>query len=461
MAMTVDKADGAGRAPEQHSGFRRFLIAWFGQVVSSLGSVLTSFALGVWLYQRSGSATQWALILFFYSVATILTLPLAGALVDRWDRRNVMIVTDSGAAVGVLILAALVWGGWLEAWHIYAVVTVNAVFNAFQMPAFSATVPLLVSKEQLGRTSGLMQLGMAFPGVVGPLLAGALIVAVGLRGVLVVDLVTFAFGIVTLLVVRFPRAPQSAESAAARGSLLREIAFGWTYLRTRPGLLALLYTFAGINFCLGLVQAVLPPMVLGFSSAAALGTVMSTASVGIVAGSILMSIWGGPKRRIRGIFIALCLVPAILFLAGFEPSIPLIATAAFLFMFFVPVVNGCGAVIWQRKIAPDVLGRTSALQRMVATAALPVAAILAGPLADHVFEPLLAEGGPLAGSVGQVIGVGQGRGIALLFILIGLLMYVALAWGWSNPRLRNLEDELPDALPDARPAEAAPAQAAG
>jgi MFS transporter, DHA3 family, macrolide efflux protein len=202
-------------------------------------------------------------------------------------------------------------------------------------------------------------------------------------------------------------------------------------------------------------------MVLGFSSAAALGTVMSSAGVGIVAGSILMSVWGGPKRRIRGIFLALCLIPLVLCLAGFEPSVPLIATAAFLFMFCFPIINGCSAVIWQRKIAPDVLGRTSSLQRMIATAALPVAAILAGPLADHVFEPLLAEGGALAGSVGQVIGVGQGRGIALLFILMGLLMYVALAWGWSNPRLRNLEDELPDALPDALPAEAAPAQAAG
>lgn len=445
--MIVDEADRAGAAPEQHSGFRRFLIAWFGQVVSSLGSVLTSFGLGVWLYQRSGSATQWSLLLFFYSVATIVTLPLAGALVDRWDRRNVMVVTDSGAAVGVLLLAALAWNGWLEAWHIYAVVTVNAVFNAFQMPAFSATVPLLVSKEQLGRTAGLMQLGMAVPGVVGPFLAGSLIAAAGLRGVLVVDLASFAFGIVTLLIVRFPRAPQSAESAAARGSLLREIAFGWTYLRARPGLLALLFTFAGVNFCLGMVQSVLPPMVLSFSSAASLGSVMSVAGIGMVAGSILMSVWGGPKRRIRGIFLALCFVAAILFLAGLEPSVPLIATAAFLFMFCFPVISGSSAVIWQRKIAPDVLGRTAALQRMITAAALPFAAIFSGPLAEYVFEPLLAKGGPLAGSVGQVIGVGPGRGIALMFILLGLLTYVALLLGWSNPRLRNLEDELPDVQP--------------
>jgi MFS family permease len=454
--MSTNAAVGA--VPVQRSGFRRFFIAWLGQIVSALGSSLTSFGLGVWLFQRSGSATQWALLLFFYSVATILTLPLAGALVDRWDRRNVMIVTDSGAALGVLLLAFLAWNGWLHAWHIYAVVTINSIFNAFQMPAFSATVPLLVSKEQLGRTAGLVQLGMALPGVAGPFLAGSLIGAAGLPGVLAVDLVSFAFGILTLLAVRFPKVPQSAESSAARGSLLREIAFGWAYLRARPGLLALLFTFAGVNFCLGLVQSVLPPMVLSFASATELGTVMSVAGIGMVVGSVVMSVWGGPRRRIRGIFLGLSFVAAVLFLAGFKPSLPLIATAAFLFMLCFPIISGCSAVIWQRKIAPDVLGRTASLQRMISTAALPFAAILSGPLAEYVFEPLLARGGPLAGSVGQVIGVGPGRGIALMFILLGLLTYTALFLGWSNPRLRHLEEEIPDAQqnePRAAPAEAA------
>lgn len=439
--------------------FRSFLIAWLGQVVSTLGSGLSSFALGVWLYQRSGSTTQWTLLVFCYGIATILALPLAGALVDRWDRRKVLILSDVGAAVGTVVLAFLAWNGWLQAWHVYAAAIVTASFNAFQMPAFSATVPLLVSKDQLGRASGLMQLGMALPSLVGPLLAGALVGAVGIHVILMIDLGTFFFALLTLVAVRFPKVPRSAESAAAKGSLLKEIAFGWAYLRARPGLLALLYTFAGVNFCLGLVQAVLPPMILSFASAAALGTVMSIAGLGMLVGGVVMSVWGGPKRRVRGIFLLLCFVAALLFLAGIEPSVVLITAAAFFFTVCFPIIGGCTGVIWQSKIAPDVLGRTYSLQRVVSTGALPLAALIGGPLADQVFEPLLAEGGPLAGSIGQVIGVGQGRGIALLFIVMGLLTYVALAWGWSNPRLRNLEEEIPDALPDRPPAGAASAPA--
>jgi MFS transporter, DHA3 family, macrolide efflux protein len=436
-------AAGAARRPS----FKTFLLAWSGQVVSTLGSGFTSFALGVWLFQRSHSTTQWTLLVFCYSIATVLALPFAGAIVDRWDRRNVLLVSNVGAASGSLLLAGLAWSGHLQPWEVYTAAVITASFNALQMPAFSATVPLLVPKEQLGRAAGLTQLGMAIPGVVGPLLAGALVTTIKVRGILLIDLASFGFAFLTLLVVRFPRAPQSAESRAARGSLWREIGFGWKYLRARPGLLALLYTFAGVNFCLGMVQAVLPPMILGFSTPEALGMVMMVAGIGMVAGGITMSVWGGPKRRVRGIFLFLCLVAAILFLAGFKTSVPLVASAGFLFMFCFPIINGSVAAIWQRKVAADVLGRTYSLQRVIATAGQPVAALLAGPLAEYVFGPLLVQGGPLAGSLGRVIGVGPGRGIALLFIVLGGLTYVALAWGWSNPRLRNLEDDLPDALP--------------
>jgi penicillin G amidase len=458
-ASAIEQPAQEAVAPAPKSGMGSFLVAWSGQVVSTLGSGLTSFALGVWLFQRSGSATQWTLLVFCYTFATVLALPFAGALVDRWDRRNALIVSNLGAALGSGALAALAWSGHLHPWQAYAAAMVTASFNAFQLPAFNATVPLLVSREQLGRTAGLVQLGMAVPSIVGPLLAGALVVAVGLGGILVLDLASFGIALLTLLVVRFPRAAQSPESAASRGSLGKEIAFGWKYLRARPGLLALLYTFAGVNFCLGMVQAVLPPMVLGFASPAALGTTLTIAGLGMAAGGIVMSVWGGPKRRVRGIFLFLCLLAAILFLAGFKPSVPLVAAAGFLFMFCFPIVNGCAAAIWQRKIAPDVLGRTYSLQRVIAIAGQPLAALLAGPLAEYVFGPLLLPGGALAGSLGRVIGVGPGRGIALLFITLGIFTYVALVWGWSNPRLRNLEEEVPDAMPSSTSsAAAAPAR---
>jgi MFS family permease len=421
-----------------------FLLIWSGQVVSMLGSSFTSFALGVWLYRQSGSATQFTLLVFINTLAVVLALPFAGAIIDRWDRRGVLLVSNVVAAASTLSLALLAQTGHLAVWHAYVGVVVIASFGALQLPAFMAELPLLVVKEQLGRTAGLTQLGQAVPGLLGPLLAGGLVLRAGLRGVLVIDFLSYVVALLTLFVVRLPRPPRG--EGTARRSLGADVAAGWTFLRTQPGLLALLYTYAGTNFCLGILTALLPPMVLAFASPAALGTVLSVAGCGMVAGGILMSVWGGPQRRIRTVFAGLCFIAAILFLAGFRQSTPLIASAGFIFMFLFSIISACNAVIWQRKIPAEILGRALSVLRLTSMSSLPLASLIAGPMADRVFEPLLAKGGPLAGSLGRIIGVGPGRGIALLFILLGVLIYLVLLLGWSNPRLRNLEEEMPDAV---------------
>ncbi|HYG62175.1 MAG TPA: MFS transporter [Thermoanaerobaculia bacterium] len=448
---TAGISESAGPAS---SGFRTFVLIWLGQMVSMLGSGLTSFALGVWIYQRTGSATSFALLTFFVIVPAMLVLPLAGVLVDRWDRRRVMMASDSLAALGTLALALLVWSGRLETWHIYAVVVFNSAVSSLQMPAFSATVPLLVAKRHLGRTAGMMQLGAAVPTILAPLVAGALVAVIGLHGILIVDLVTFLFAVSMLFIVRLPNPPRGGVEDAAgaeQGPVSRDALYGWTYLRERPGLLALLFMFAGVNFCLGFLNALLTPMILSFASEKALGTVMALAGCGMLVGGVAMAVWGGPKRRMQGVFGFLLLAAVILSLSGLRENVTLIAAAAFAFLCCFPLINGCAAAILQTKIAPQVLGRAMAAQQLVAMSALPVAILLAGPLADHVFEPLLAPGGPLAGTVGRVIGVGPGRGIGLLFMVLGGLIVLAVAAGWANPRVRNLEDELPDAIGDEPP----------
>ncbi len=444
-------------------GYRTFLALWAGQIVSVFGSSLTSFALGVWIYQRSGSTTQFALLTFFAVVPAILTSLLAGGFIDRWDRRRTLIVCDTIAAGGSLALAASAWTGHLEPWHVYAVVVVTASASALQIPAFTASVPLLVPKQHLGRAAGLTQLGAALPAVAAPLLAGALVTSIGLWGILLIDLATFVVAVAVLLALRVPNPPRTTADGGKR-SLLRESAFGWIYLRQRPGLFALLLMFAGVNFSLGILRTLMAPMVLSFASAAALGMVMSVASCGMLVGSVVMSLWGGPKRRIHGIFGFAVLLALILFLGGLRPNTVLVASAAFVFLFCFPLINGCSAALWQTKIAPEVLGRTTAVQRVIAMSALPLASLIAGPLAEYVFEPLLVEGGPLAGTMGRLVGVGEGRGIGLLFMVLGMLILVALALGYSNPRLRNLEDEIPDAIPDQptpAPATAMPESAPG
>jgi DHA3 family macrolide efflux protein-like MFS transporter len=436
--------------PERY-GMAAFGVVWAGQVVSGMGSNLTGFALAVWVYQQTGSTTRFALIALVTVLPGILLAPIAGALVDRWDRRRAMILADGGAAAATLALALLVWCGRLALWHIYLLLAAISLFGAWRWPAFSAATTSLVPDRHRGRASGMMELGDAAAEIVAPLLAGALVVRIGRQGVLLIDFATYLFAMAALLAVRIPRPAATVEGSAAGGSLLREARSGWLFIRRRPGLLALLVLFASTNLGLGMVQVLLSPMVLAFASPAVLGQVLAVAACGMLAGSLVMSLWGGPRRRIAGILGFLLVQGLVLPLGGLRASAPLIAAGAFVFLFASPIASGCSQALWQSKVALDLQGRVFALRRMIAWSTFPLACLLAGPLADRVFEPLLAPGGPLAGSVGRLIGVGKGRGIALLFIVLGLLVLLMVAAAWHYPRLARLEAELPDAL--AMPAE--------
>jgi len=433
-------------APESR-GLTTFAVIWAGQVVSALGSNLTGFALGVWIYQQTGSATLFALITLATTVPGILLSPFAGALVDRWDRRWAMIVSDGGAAAATLGLALLIWRGHLELWHIYSLMTVISSFSALRWPAFTAATTMLVPSRHLGRAGGMTQMGEAGAQILSPLIAGVLVVSIGRQGVLLIDFVSYLFAIAALLVVRIPKPPATTEKVAEGSSLWREARLGWSFIRQRPGLLSLLLLLAVTNVGSGLVQVLLAPMVLSFASADLLGRVLTTAGFGILAGGLLMSVWGGPRHRVAGILGFLALQGVILPFGGLRASVLLIAAGAFCYMFALPIINGSSQALWQSKVPADLQGRVFAVRRMVALSTLPLAYVIAGPLADHVFEPLLAPGGPLAGSVGQLIGVGKGRGIALMLIGIGALIVLVVAVASRFPRLVRLESELPDVAP--------------
>jgi DHA3 family macrolide efflux protein-like MFS transporter len=429
-------------------GMRTFIIVWLGQLVSLVGSGLTSFALGLWVYQHTGSVTQFALSGLFTVLPSVVLSPLAGALVDRWDRRWVMILSDTGAGLSTLIMAFLFFTGQVEVWHIYLAAGISAAFGAFQWPAYSAATTLLVSKKNLGRANGMVQLGRAASEILAPALAGVLVLAIQVQGVLLIDFATFLFAITTLLIVRLPRPDITATGQTSKGSLWREAAYGWTYIAARRGLLGLLVFFAVVNLMWGMVGALITPLILGFTSADVLGIIISVAGGGMLVGSLVMSAWGGPKRRIDGVLRFELLSGLCFLLIGLRPSAWPIAIGAFGAHLTIAIIYGSNQAIWQSKVPPDIQGRVFATQQMIAKSSTPLAYLVAGPLADKLFEPLLAFDGPLAGSIGQITGVGPGRGIGLLFIVMGILKVVVTLGGYLYPRIRLVEDELPDAIAD-------------
>jgi DHA3 family macrolide efflux protein-like MFS transporter len=425
-------------------GFWTFTLIWFGQLISLTGSGLTSFALGVWVYQTTDSATSYALVILCTMAPNILLSPVAGALVDRWDRRWAMLLSDTGAGLSTLVIVLLLNFNKRGAlWPILLATAASSAFSAFQWPAYAASTSLLVPKEQLGRANGMMQFAQAVGYIASPALAGYLVTTIQVRGVISIDFITFAFAVFTLLLVRIPKPEISGEG---RKSLIHDIAFGLRYLTKRPGLMGLLILFAISNFLLGLIMALFTPMVLSFTNADVLGVMTSIGTLGMLFGGGLMMVWGGPKRRIYGVLGCMLLEGLALLISGTHPSIPLVTAAAFGFFFFFSIDGASNDSIWQSKVAPDVQGRVFGMRSTIAMFSMIPAYALAGPLADDVFEPLLATTGPLATSVGKIIGVGQGRGIGLMFIFAGMLTTLAAVGAYTHPRIRRVEDELPDAI---------------
>lgn len=443
--MTEREEKQAGRS------WKDFLILWAGQVVSLFGSGLTGFALGVWVYESTGSVTDFTLIFAFGAIPGLLIGPFVGVLVDEWNRRWILILSDAAAAVGTVALIALLALGRLELWHIYAIVMIGASAMSVQRPAYHATVTLLLPKRHFARASGMLQFGQSGSQVLAPLVAGFLLPVISLSGIIVIDLVTFLIAMGTLLLIAIPTIEKAPEPGPKK-SIFAQAALGWTYIRDRPGLVSLVLFFAVVNLLFAFSIVLVIPLVLAFTGPPQLGFVLAVGSVGAVLGSLFMTVWGGPKKAVYGVLGFSPLLGLAYFVLGARASLPLITAGAFLLYFVAPVVNASNRAIWQSKVDPKIQGRVFAVSQLVSQFTAPIAYLAAGPLADGLFEPLLAPGGGLAETVGRYVGVGEGRGIGFQFLLMGALLLVVTGGALLYPRLRRLDDEVPDAVPDEAPA---------
>jgi MFS family permease len=439
----------------ENRNFRTFLIIWFGQCVSTLGSGLTNFGIGVWIFQQTHSTTSFALSALFTALPGVLASPFAGSLVDRWDRRVAMIVSAGGAGIASLILALLVLSGRLDLWEIYALMAVSSIFSTLTFPAISAITSTLVVDKHLGRANGLLQFNEAASMILTPALAAWIMATAhgrGLQWLVILDVVSFVVAIAALSLARTPALERKAQQV--KTSLLAGALDGWRFIVARKGLLGLLLFFLVINFSLPLASVMFTPLVLTFFDVKALGWVESFSGIGMLAGTIVLGIWGGPKRRVYGVLGFGALGCSTMCLIGLPPSVTVFAISLGTMMAIFPVVNASSQAIWQRKVPIDMQGRAFAIRRMIAWCMSPLAFALAGPLADKVFEPAMMPGGALAGSLGQIFGTGPGAGIRVIFVAMGALSTIAALLWLAHPRIRNVETELPDAVNE--PASSAP-----
>lgn len=405
-----------------------FLVIWAGQAFSLLGSEMTSFALGIWLYQRTGLASNFAFVALCAVLPQMLLSPLAGIMIDRINRRKLMALADCGAALCTLVMVFLFFTDRIEVWHIFLMTILSASCVALQAPAYSALVAGSIERSNLGRANGLLQFGQALSQILAPAIAGVLVVAIGVAGVLFVDLFTFLAAVSSLLISRLPADPPARVSVTGEPTpgLIRQWLEGWKVLQVTPELTRLMRFQSIFTFLWSVFAVMVTPMVLGFSGSDGLGLLLTIAGSGLLCGSLVMTAWGGPRKRQSGLLVFELLSAVAFVCMGLRPNLVLVAAGAFGAHFTLAFVSSLNDSLWQEQTPSEVLGRVFSLRQMVMRGATLVAYLLAGVVLDRSIEPLLLPGGSLADTIGLFFGVGVGRGIAFVCSMIGLVKMITV-----------------------------------
>ena len=434
-------------APENRpTGMTAFIVIWIGQILSLLGTAVSNFGLTLWAWEITGKATSLTLVGFFFTLPMVALSPIVGVLVDRANRKLMMMLSDLAAAVTTLFILILYLSGDLQIWHLYIASFIGGTFQGFQFPAYSAAISTMLDKKHYARANSMLEMAGAASGIFAPMLAGALIGPLGLRGLLTIDLASASFAIGSLLFVHIPQPTTSETGQQAQGNFWKQAIYGFEYIFKRPSLLGLQTIFLSANFFFSIAFSVLAPMILGRTNndEVIFGSVQSAFAVGGLVGGLVMSIWGGPKRRIHGLLLGLAATGIPLYFLGAGQSLPIWLIAAFILTAIIPMLNGSSQAIWQAKVPPDVQGRVFATRRLIAMLVSPLARLISGPLADNVFEPAMQSSGAMAPIFASLVGTGSGAGIGLMFVICGIFALAVPLIGYMIPLIRNVEDILPD-----------------
>ena len=416
---------------------RTFTLIWFGQLVSTLGTYMTFFALTLWAWDKTGSATSLALVGFFSQLPRIPITLFAGLIVDRFNRKYLMLLGDAVAAFATVAIGVLYFTQQLQIWHLYVVVIVSGGFGQIQTLAYQASVSMMVSKQHYTRTGSMAAIVHYGSNIIGPALAGILYPLIGLSGIVAIDLVTFTVAFATLLAAAIPQPEKRVEPV----KLVSKLTLGFRHVWQQPGLKALLLVTVGFTFAHDLGGALYSPMILARTdgSAQAFASISAMAGIGGVVGAIIVTIWGGPNRRINGVLGGYAGAGLSKIAFGLGQSLTVWLPAQVCASLNFPLLGSSRNALWMEKVSPDIQGRVFASNDLLIQGASAGAVLLAGPLADRLLEPAMMPGRPLANLLSASFGSGPGAGMAVLYTLCALAMLLVGLGGFMVPSLRTIE----------------------
>jgi len=417
-------------------GFKGFTIMSIGQIISMVGSSMTSFGLSIWIWQKTGNATPFSILTTAYFVPNLIFSPIAGALVDRWPRKRSLILPDVAAGIVTIAMLFLLAINRLELWFIYIAVFIEGIFNAFQWPAYSVTISVMLKKEDYGRANGLFQMTEYAPLVLAPLIAGFFIGVIGLKGIMAIDIITFMLAVIAVLWVYIPE--NIAAGTKPQVSLFKDSIFGFKYILQRKPLLLLLTVFLLTNFLSGFISTLFAPMILSKvqNSSVLFGIIQTFFGVGGILGGLLMTVWGGTKKKIKSLLLGILLSGIGMTMVGFTRNVIFLCLAALILTISSVIANSSSQAIWQSKVKPEQQGRVFAARRVIAQLVGVIPMIASGPIVDHILGPFVDYKIVL----NALFGIERAGAMSMLAAISGILTVIMILIFYSVPMLMHVED---------------------
>lgn len=428
---------------EKKSEFNKFIILWAGEFISAVGSGLTSFGLGIFVYKLTGTATAMTFVtLLAFLPSLILSVP-AGVLADRYDRRLLMILGDSLSAIGIVLILVFFLFNKLNMVIICIGVVISSVFSSLMAPSYKATVSDLLTKEQYAKASGFVQIANSAKYLIAPILAGFLLTISNISLLLIIDISTF---FVTVTATTFVRHNLETKKIEHSTSMIKDLCEGWKYLSSKKGVMILLLVTSIINFFMGFIQTLSIPMVLSIANEALLGTLETVITLGMFFSSVIIGVLKIKSHYVRMLCISLAANGLAMFLYGSKANLVFIIVTGFLFFATLPFANTSIDCLIRSNIDNKMQGRVWGLIGIISELGCVIAYAVAGPLSDYIFTPALKEGGSLVKSVGRIWGVGEGRGCGFLISICGLLIVVMALILSMQKSVRKLESPITEKI---------------
>ena len=420
---------------------KNFYKLWLGELISSIGSGMTAFALSVYVYKKTGSVSYVSLITLLSFMPSIVLSPIGGLLADRYDRRLLMIIGDLFSGLGLVYILWSIQAGEKSIVPIFVGITFSSIFTSLLEPSYRATLTDILEEENYAKASGLIQAAGSAKYLISPVIAGMILSVADIRVILLLDILTF---ITTCLMIFLVRKSMNSETQNYKKDSFKGLLEGLFIIKENRGVYSLVIIMFFVCFFMGFIQILIRPMILALSSVKTAGMMESLCAAGLLIGSLWIGIAGIKKNYSKILAVACFFCGIFMSMTGVNENLNIIGISTFLFFSTLPFMNSCADVLVRVSIPNELQGRVWGLISLITQMGTVAAYIISGIMADYVFEPMFNKNGILVENIGIIIGTGKGRGIGFMLILSGIGMLIMAIVIWKNGEIREVSEKCVD-----------------